>query len=106
MSPLRKTSSHKARPVLAIDMTALWHQKTTGIQRVIRETTPYLAAAAAERGWEIVLVRKIPQGLAEITRWRSDFEPGRVEVDLNRIAEGWSDGRASTLRPGVAFRLP
>ncbi|MFN0019080.1 MAG: glycosyltransferase [Pirellulaceae bacterium] len=88
---MRNSSSQNARPVLAIDMTALWHQKTTGIQRVIRETTPYLAAAAAERGWEILLVRKIPQGLQEITRWQSDFEPSRIEFDLCRIGEGWGD---------------
>jgi glycosyltransferase involved in cell wall biosynthesis len=101
MSPLRMTSSHKARPVLAIDMTALWHQKTTGIQRVIRETTPYLAAAVAKRGWEIVLVRKIPQGLAEITRWWGDFDQERVEIDLNRIAEGWSVAKSADANPLV-----
>ena len=51
--------------VLAIDMTALWNRQTTGIQRVIRQMTPYLAAAAAKRGWDVVLVRHTNQGLVE-----------------------------------------
>ncbi len=78
----------KANYVLAIDMTALWNRKTTGIQRVIRELTPYLASAAAERGWDVVLVRKADLGLEELTRWSGGYDAQRLSVDLEHIANG------------------
>ena len=82
-----RARSH-SNPVLAIDMTALWNRKTTGIQRVIRELTPYLASAAAERGWDVVLVRKADQGLEELTRWSGGYDAERLSVDLDHIANG------------------
>ena len=86
MTSIASSRSQNVNSVLAIDMTALWNQKTTGIQRVIRETTPYLAAAAAERGWDIVLVKQHVRGLEEVVRWTGDFDAARVERDLNHIA--------------------
>lgn len=74
--------------VLAIDMTALWNRQTTGIQRVIRQVTPYLAAAAAKRGWDVVLVRHTNQGLEELASWTGDYNPSRISRDLNQIANG------------------
>lgn len=86
MNSRRKFGSRGTKSVLAIDMTALWNQKTTGIQRVIRETTPFLAAAAAEQGWDIVLVKQHVRGLEEVARWSGDFDAARVDRDLNIIA--------------------
>ncbi len=81
-------SQPRSSHVLAIDMTALWNRKTTGIQRVIREVTPYLASAAAGRGWDVVLVRKADRGLEELTRWTGGYDAGRLTVDLDHIANG------------------
>jgi glycosyltransferase involved in cell wall biosynthesis len=86
MSSIGQSGSQNSHSVLAVDVTALWNQKTTGIQRVIRETTPHLAAAAAERGWDIVLVKQHVRGLEEIVRWSGDFDASRVKRDLDLIA--------------------
>ena len=75
------------RPMLALDVTALWNSPTTGIQRVIRETTPFLAKAAADRCWDVGLVGQSPRGLALLARW-SGHDPSRERRDLDRIANG------------------
>lgn len=75
---------------LAIDLTALWGNKTTGIQRVTRAITPSLAKTAAQRGWSVQLVRAVPGGVTEIGRWDEEKSVDHILNDLDRIAGGRS----------------
>jgi glycosyltransferase involved in cell wall biosynthesis len=77
-----------ARPILAIDMTALWDRPTTGIQRVTRAITPGLAAEATRRGWDIQLVRHTRRGLESLGHWSSDTSLLQIHTDLDHVAMG------------------
>ena len=89
MSQPNSTSDRATtNPVLALDVTPLWGRKTTGIQRVMRAITPYLAKAAAQRNWDVALVRHVAEGLEELTRWSGSFDPFRVTRDLDHVTAG------------------
>jgi len=81
-----------ARPILAIDMTALWDRPATGIQRVTRAITPGLAAEATRRGWDIQLVRHTHRGLEPIGHWSSDTSLLQIHADLDHLAMGVHTG--------------
>ncbi len=81
-----------ARPILAIDMTALWDRPATGIQRVTRAITPGLAAEATRRGWDIQLVRHTCRGLEPIGHWSSDTSLLQIHADLDHVAMGVHTG--------------
>lgn len=85
-----------SRPILAIDMTALWDRPTSGIQRVTRALTPGLAAEATHRGWDIQLVRHTGQGLGVLGHWSSDTSIQEMHEDLDAIALGIRDGANAT----------
>lgn len=80
------------RPILAIDMTALWDRPASGIQRVIRALAPGLAAEATQRGWDIQLVRHTSRGLGLLGSWSSDTTPQSMHADLDAIAMGIRNG--------------
>ncbi len=90
MSKLRlstkRTGEPTVFPTLALDVTALWGYKKTGIQRVMWGVIPHLAAAAARRHWDLLLVRQVAQGLEELTRWTGDYDAVRVTSELEQIA--------------------
>jgi glycosyltransferase involved in cell wall biosynthesis len=101
------------RPILAIDMTALWDRPASGIQRVIRALAPELAADAIRRGWDIQLVRHTGRGLGLLGHWSSDTTIQSIHADLDAVAMGIRDGTNVTyarvrngLRRGIrAVRL-
>lgn len=80
------------RPILAIDLTALWDRPTSGIQRVTRAITPGLADAASLRGWDIQLVRHTSRGLAVLGHWSSDTTIQTIRADLDAVAMGIRNG--------------
>ena len=81
-------TQEQANYVLAVDMTALWKRKTTGIQRVIREMMPHLAAAAAARSWDVVMVRKTEKGLEELVRCTGRYDEAKLMLAIESIARG------------------
>lgn len=80
------------RPILAIDLTALWDRPASGIQRVTRAITPGLADAANLRGWDIQLVRHTSRGLAVLGHWSSDTTVQTIHADLDAVAMGIRNG--------------
>jgi glycosyltransferase involved in cell wall biosynthesis len=80
------------RPILAIDMTALWDRPASGIQRVICALAPDLAAEAARRGWDIQLVRHATRGLGVLGHWSTDTTLQSMHADLDAIAMGIRNG--------------
>jgi glycosyltransferase involved in cell wall biosynthesis len=102
--------SVRSMPTLALDVSALWNQKTSGLQRVIRELTPILARAAFARGWQVVLVRHDAGQAVSLTTWSPGADAHHMARDLNLVAAGalWPASRIEHLAAFAerAFHLP
>ena len=75
-------------PVLALDLTALWNRPVSGIQRVIREVTPFLLREAVDRGWDVIGVRTKRSKQRMIQHWSGTAALHHLPHDLDRIAAG------------------